>query len=461
MAWCQVRRTSLGDVISVVPTSAGRYVALLPQPPADAFFDLRIDCAIGTAAQGHSIRVPVAKALPARLVVRPYPTEFLRTSRWRRCRPSSRTPWAIDCRRTASCCARIAASSRSIRRSPPLFAANTAATRPRPREKDTLRASWSIPAGNGPRWASISGCIATSESVEVYGRAIDVLGTTARRSGARAHGRGPDRDGGDERVRAAGGARSRTGNRSRRGRSPWRAGHSCARRSSSPARASVAIPRTRISRRSSRFRLSSGASARSRWERSQDTISPGGETARIQVRLTDCSGNAVTDETIELRASDGSVTEPEPKPDGTYEATFAPPPGFTQGTIRITVTGKSSAIETSTEIEVAPREVSFAPGVHAGYLISPPNLYAPFVGLQSDNKLGRQSSFPLFLRADARLSSPRPTWRTSTPIPQRAVRSGGGQSALPPRFGPPHGAWSRGPAIAATAPRRRTWTTNT
>jgi hypothetical protein len=37
--------------------------------------------------------------------------------------------------------------------------------------------------------------------------------------------------------------------------------------------------------------------------------------------------------------------------------------------------------------------------VHAGYLLSPPNLYAPFVGLQFDNKLGRQSSSPLFLRA--------------------------------------------------------------
>src|SRR4029077_15479153 len=42
--------------------------------------------------------------------------------------------------------------------------------------KDAIRASWSTPVGNGPIWALDLGALATSESVEVYGRAIAALG---------------------------------------------------------------------------------------------------------------------------------------------------------------------------------------------------------------------------------------------------------------------------------------------
>jgi hypothetical protein len=247
-------------------------------------------------------------------------------------------------------------------------------------------------------WALDLGALATSESVEIYGRAIDAFGRPLA----------------DRELALTVEGRTVTAVTNERG---WAVAPVPAPESTAPwtisaasgalVRKALVFPGARLGRDPARADLEAVVEipivvGRIRevaiWS-DPKTLTAGGETARIQVRLTDRSGNPVTDETIELRASAGTVTEPKPKSDGTYEATFAPPPGFTQGTIRITVTGKSSAIKTSTEIEVAPRAVSFAPGVHAGYLISPPNLYAPFIGLQFDNKLGRQSSFPLFLRA--------------------------------------------------------------
>jgi hypothetical protein len=392
-----VCRTSLGEVTSVVPTSAGRYVALLPQPPADSFFDLRVDCAIGTTAQ-DSIRVPVAKALPARLVVRPYPTEVsadfpvAQVQAFLESTLGDRLPAdGIVLRADRGEVALDPSESAVVRGEYRGYSAATAG-------KDTLRASWSTPAGSGPLWALDLGALATSESVEVYGRAIDALGRPLA----------------NRELALTVEGRTMTALTNERGwavvpvpapesKAPW----AITAASGTLRRQALVFPGARLGRDPARADLEAVVEipivvGRIRevaiWS-DPKTLTAGGETARIHVRLTDRSGSAVTDETIELRASDGTVTEPKPKPDGTYEATFAPPPGFTQGTIRITVTGKSSAIKTSTEIEVAPREVSFAPGVHAGYLISPPNLYAPFVGLQFDNKLGRQSSSPLFLRA--------------------------------------------------------------
>jgi hypothetical protein len=389
-------RTSLGDAASVVPTSPGRYLVLLPQPPADTFFDLRVDCAIGTAAQ-DSLRLPVARAQPARLVVRPYPPEV-----------SADFPVAqVQAFLENSLGDRLPANGIVLRAErgelaldpaePAVVRGEYRGYRAAPAGRDELRGTWNTPPGDGPLWALELGAAASGTGVELHARAIDALGHPLA----------------DRELTLAVEGRTATARTNERGwavatipapesKAPWTISSA----SGALVRQALVFPGTRLGRDPARADLEAVVEipivvGRIRevaiWS-DPKTLTAGGETARIHVRLTDRTGNPVTDETIELAASAGVVTDPKARPDGTYEATFAPPSGFSQGTIRITVTGSSSAIKTSTEIEVAPREVSFAPGVHVGYLLSPPNLYAPFVGLQFDNRLGRQSSFPFFLR---------------------------------------------------------------
>jgi hypothetical protein len=390
-----VCRTSLGDVTSVVPTSAGRYLVLLPQPPADTFFDLRIDCAIGTAAQ-DSIRVPVARAQPARLVVRPYPPEvsadfpvaqvqaFLENSLGDRL-PAT----GIELRAEHGELALDPAEPAVVRGE---YRGYSAA----PFGKDVLHASWNTPVGDGPLWALDLGATAGGEIVAVHGRAIDALGHPLAGQELTLTAEGQTTA-----VRTNGRGWASATLPAPATKAPW----TIAVASGALVRKSLLFPGTRLGRDPERADLESVVDIPIVVGRIREvaiwtdpkTLTAGGETARVHVKLTDRAGNPVTDEKIALVASTGIVTEPKARPDGTYEATFAPPAGLTHGTIRITVTGESSAIKTSTEIEVAPREVSFAPGVHVGYLVGPPQLYAPWIGLQFDFNL-RQSAIPLFLR---------------------------------------------------------------
>ena len=95
-----------------------------------------------------------------------------------------------------------------------------------------------------------------------------------------------------------------------------------------------------------------------------------GETARVTVRLVDAEGVPVVDEDIDLVASEGVVTRPRRKADGSYEATWAPPPTLAYGTVRITATSrKGTFAATSTELELVPRVVRRSPGVTAGWKV--------------------------------------------------------------------------------------------
>ncbi|MDP6934724.1 MAG: hypothetical protein QGG40_17520, partial [Myxococcota bacterium] len=67
--------TSLGEDAEPVSGEQGRWRVYLPHRPDKSFFDLRVDCDLGSSAT-TSIRVPVEAAVPARLVLQTYPQEL-------------------------------------------------------------------------------------------------------------------------------------------------------------------------------------------------------------------------------------------------------------------------------------------------------------------------------------------------------------------------------------------------
>ena len=114
----------------------------------------------------------------------------------------------------------------------------------------------------------------------------------------------------------------------------------------------------------------------------------GTERARVIVRLEDKEGNPVADSSVTLKASEGVVTRPRRRPDGTYEALWAPPPGMRYGRVRITAeSGDGAFATTSTDLDVVPREARRAPGLGVGWIGGSRGLASPFVRVSGDIRL--------------------------------------------------------------------------
>ncbi|MCB9759171.1 MAG: hypothetical protein H6739_04985 [Alphaproteobacteria bacterium] len=96
-----------------------------------------------------------------------------------------------------------------------------------------------------------------------------------------------------------------------------------------------------------------------------------GGTAAVQVTLLDRAGLPVLDEPVRLEVSEGRISDPVEQPDGSLLATYQPPSGMVATTVEVRVVSEAETFPvTSTQLEVLPRPVSWAPGVGVGYLTS-------------------------------------------------------------------------------------------
>jgi len=109
--------------------------------------------------------------------------------------------------------------------------------------------------------------------------------------------------------------------------------------------------------------------------------------ARVHVRLVDRHGNAVTDETIGLKADLGETGTLRAGPDGTYEAWYRPPQGMRAGKVHLAASGQEGAFAAATELEIIPRPLARAVSLCAGGLTNLGSIHSFYSDLNLELRL--------------------------------------------------------------------------
>ena len=406
--------TSLGDTVPIAPTAAGQWRVSLPPLDEDLFFDVRVDCQLANAARATA-RVPVEKALPSRLVLRAYPSELAADQPIAQVQAHLEN--ALGDRLPA---ADIALSAQRGALEPQtggdavtqaLYDGTAAVVA----GGDRITAVWSRPAGVGPpRGLTVRAALVEDAStgaeqplVRVFGRALDALGrpllgvqlvldagtssvVALTDATGWAHADVPAPDALGPVVLTA-----RVGSLVR----------------SEAAFMSELRTASGLARWSDRPDLFADVDITVRSGRVREVLlsadppvieNTGSSTARVVVQLLDKAGNPVVDEEVQLEASEGVVTRARRRADGSYEATYAPPPNMPYGTVWISAYGTEEGFRASTSIEVVPRELKWAPGVSAGALVGSASRVSGFIGLELDRRLP-VGSLPVFARGSVGL----------------------------------------------------------
>lgn len=379
-------RTSVGQVAPVTPLGDGRWRAAVPPPPPGAFFDVRVDCTLAELAVA-STRLPVGSPRPAQLRLESFPAELPAES------PQAQVQAFLESVKGE----RLPATGITLRaergRLEPLDTPDNAAARAAydgqdavAAGEDTLTATWTPPLSS----AAVRG-------VELVGGWRDGVHLAARAWGEGGPTRGgaielalgdrvqevlPDEDGWARLTLPAPDGRPATLRATVAGverRLLLLPGEQVGRPAGAPdLEASLRLPIRSGRVRSVLLDLE---------PRTVEAVP--GETARVVIRLLDQDGNPVADEGVDLTATMGVVTRPRRRGDGSYEATWAPPPTMPFGDVRITATSATGAFaDTSTDLEVVPRVVRRAPGVAVGWLFGRAGLSSPYVSATGDLQLG-------------------------------------------------------------------------
>jgi hypothetical protein len=106
-----------------------------------------------------------------------------------------------------------------------------------------------------------------------------------------------------------------------------------------------------------------------------------GDTAKIQVRLLDRSGQPVRDEVVQIEADRGEIVGLKTLPDGSLEATYVPPQGLATGKVEIRAHGTDGSFAATTSLMLRPRPVRHSLSVVAGALAGPGPRLSPLVAL--------------------------------------------------------------------------------
>ena len=390
-------RSSVGQAAPTTALAPGRWRAAVPPPPPGAFFDVRLDCTLANKAQA-SARLPVGTPRPAGLRLEAFPRELAADT------PTAQVQAYLESARGE----RLGSTGISLTAAEgtfaPLETPDQTAVRATydgsdavPFGEAQLTAAWSPSAhtgtalgvelaaaraagrvrvaarGRGSRGPVLAGPV--SLEVDGQGQAVEPDDQGWARAEAAATGPGPVV------VRATLGGHERqvlllptetVGNPE----------------PGPDLTASLVLPIRTGRVRSVRLDLA---------PRIVEAVP--GETARVTVHLLDEQGSPVADESLDLAASLGVVTRPRRRSDGSYEATWAPPPSLPFGDVRITATSAEGAFaDTSTELEVVPRVVRRAPGLVAGWVLGQAGLSSPFVGLTGDLRVPRLGE-RIYLRA--------------------------------------------------------------
>jgi hypothetical protein len=109
-----------------------------------------------------------------------------------------------------------------------------------------------------------------------------------------------------------------------------------------------------------------------------------GATASILVSLLDRSGIPVSDEPVTIAASDGEVSPARQLSDGSLEAIYVPPPGYSYGSVVVTAAGEGGAFTATTALELRPFPLRRGVAVSAGYITNIGEISAPWFGLDLD-----------------------------------------------------------------------------
>jgi hypothetical protein len=376
-------RTSLGEEGVVRPDGVGQWRVSFGAPAQDAIFDIRVDCSLGSDAHS-SVRIPVSRDVPARIVLRAFPTELSADA------PLAQVEAHLENGagdRLPASGLRLAADLGKIGYSPErgsldgsvqgAYAGDEAIHQ----GADRLRATWDRPAGSGePDRVRLSGHWTSGEGPVFAARVLDARGLPLAGVPVRLLLRGEAEDAatvastdtrgwatftipstrlpavapqGTERAPVIGVARV-DDEEAQLGLLP---GLQLGARPEDPD-LSTALPITIRTGRVRSVFLSTEPRA---------VVGGGGASARVIVRLIDATGHPVSAEGLSLQATDGTLSSPRELGAGTYEATFTPSGRMISGTVRLTVSSAEARFaDTSTEIEVLPPTVQWAPGLSSG-----------------------------------------------------------------------------------------------
>lgn len=379
--------TSLGARATVVSVAPGRWTATVPKQPDDAAFAVRLDCTVEGVAVA-TVRVAPPPPRPDSLDLRLSPPELSAELPRGAVRVAllgaegDRLPAnGIELEAELGALDEIEPGPGALRA---VYAGDAAVAA----GGDTLTARWSPPAGTGPvRALTLSGeRTRGADHARVHARALDAEGRSL--AGVRV---GLWVGGAEVEV-----VTDATG---------WAT-------AAVPVPAGVAVPEARSGGVVRRLTLPDAATIGPLPGQADLTaqlripirtgqvrqvflstdpgtlVLTGVERARVVVRLEDQEGNPVADPSLGLVASEGVVTRPRRRADGTYEALWAPPPGMTLGRVRITAeSGDGSFAATSTDLDIVPREARRAPGFAVGWLAGPRGVSSPFLRVSGDLRL--------------------------------------------------------------------------
>ncbi len=382
-------QTSLGQSLRSVTAGAGAWRYFLPPVPEGAFFDIRVDCMIGARAR-TSIRVPVEPAPASLLNLRAYPAEmaaelpvtqveaYLENASGERV-PADGILITADLGEITILDDETGpAAVRAIYEGEAAVAAG----------QDTLRAVWSLPPGEGGVW-SLQGaaeCETDTSHCLLHARALDRLGRPLE-------GVEVQFEAGGESIRGttnSAGWVSTTVKRSR-DRVPF----VCVIYSGIIERELVLFPGEKVGPEVDAADLvqTFDVSIRSGQVRNvflnaePNPMYAGKDVnARVRLKLVDGEGNPVQDETLEIRATEGVLTQPRIR-GGVYESTWAPRPGMAHGTVEITATSRSGLfVDTATELEVSPQPVRTGLSMEGGWIWGPDEISNLWIGGALDRK---------------------------------------------------------------------------
>ena len=380
--------SSLGRELKPVVTGPGLGELALTGLPDDAFFDVRVDCSLGGDAR-TSLRVPVAAAAPARIEVQAVPEELSADS------PRSRVQAWVESRsgtRLAADDIRLQARHGSLRREDARGRAAARAqydgTEALVHGGDVVQASWRPAPGSGPTWdLDVAGRLEGDE-VLLAGRALDAEGRPL--PGVLLElGLGEQLVSGQ--TDDTGWARARLP--APEAQAPWvlTASHAglVSRGPLLPGARWGTDPDAADLVDTVELRLVSGRVREVFLTTEPRSLSTGsGATARVELRLLDSSGIPITDAGVALAASSGVVTRPQVRGDGTWEATYAPPPGQRSERVRIIAESTDGSFaSTATDLELVPRRARASLGIGGGYLVGNGGLGSPYLQLDGQARL--------------------------------------------------------------------------
>ena len=385
----QTCTSSLGHDARISTTGPGVFEASLPSLPSDAFFDVRLDCTVDQRAR-VSLRIPVEATRPARVVVQVFPQELSAD------RPVAQVQAYLE----SSSGTRVGIESLSLAAELGEIVAlddegGAAALRAEYRGEaaveagqDTVHAAWDRPLGQGPPWALTLGALAGPEEFVVTAQATDMHGLPLAGTTFEVELAGVTHT-----VTADDRGWARLGLPPLETKGPWVV----------EAHTGQSSRRTVVFSGGSTGRTSIGADlsgsvdltvASGRVRQVLVTTEPRvlptgtGSQARVLVRLEDAQGQPVTDAEIDLVSDSGVVTRPKLRGDGTWEATYAPPPGQPTGTVQITAEGRNGSFAaTTTVLELVPRPTRGSVGLGLGYLVGNRGLSSPVLQLQGRGPL--------------------------------------------------------------------------